>query len=221
MAFGALPYQLCRDSRSVEELATEAIAVSTNNDSTYIKGFGLVLGGWARAQRKLTDDGIAKMRLGLDALRAVDAVLMLAYFSSLLAEVYGQIGQASQGLQVLNEIDSSRDRYWVAELDRLRGELTLKQAGSARAREGEATAEECFRRALNTAHEQNAKSLELRAAVSLSRLLAAQGKRAEALTLMSEQYASFGEGFETQDLREARKLIAELEKHETSLRKRR
>jgi len=221
MAFVALPYQFCRDPASVEELATEAVAVSTNNDSTYIRGFGLVLGGWARAQRKLTDDGIAKMRLGLDALRAVDAVLMLAYFSSLLAEVYGQIGQASQGLQVLSEIDASRDRYWVAELDRLRGELTLKQAGAARTRDSEATAEECFRRALNTAHEQNAKSLELRAAISMSRLLAAQDKSAAALALLTETFALFEEGFETPDLREARRLIAELEKKETSLRKRR
>ena len=129
-SFGSLPYQLCRDAAAVEELTTEAVSVSTEHDMAFYRGIGVILGGWALTQRGAREEGIARMRLGLDAFRAADAVLMLSYFSAVLAEVYLEIGEASEGLRVLDAIDGIYDRYWVAELHRLRGELILKQQDS-------------------------------------------------------------------------------------------
>ena len=97
------------------------------------------------------------------------------------------------------------DRHWEAELHRRKGELLLMQQGQ---KVGEA--EECFRQALDIARRQQAKSLELRAAMSLSRLWQQQGKQEEAHQLLAEIYAWFTEGFDTADLKEAKFLLEEL-----------
>ena len=94
---------------------------------------------------------------------------------------------------------------YEAELCRLKGELLLQQATGS---DGEA--ETCFRQALDIARRQQAKSLELRAAVSLSRLWRYQGKRAEAYDLLAPIYSWFTEGFDTADLQEAKALLEEL-----------
>jgi tetratricopeptide (TPR) repeat protein len=216
-AFGSLPYQLCRDSAAVEKLTTEAVTVSTEHDMAFYRGIGVILGGWALTQRGVKEEGIARMRLGLDAFRAADAVLMLSYFSAVLAEVYLEIGQAGEGLRVLDAIDGIYDRYWVSEIHRLRGELILKQQEGAEAREAEAKAEECFRQAMATAREQNAKSLELRVAISTSRLRIRQGRCPEGLALMTETLGWFTEGFATPDLREAKRLLEDLRDREAPL----
>ncbi|MGC2491566.1 AAA family ATPase [Candidatus Binatus sp.] len=216
-SFGSLPYQLCRDAVAVQELTAEALAVSTEHDLAFYRVIGAILGGWALTQRGQRDEGIARMRLGLEAFRAADAVLMLAYFSSVLAEVYLEIGQASEGLRVLDTIDGTHDRYWVAELHRLRGELLLKQKDGRSAQEVEAKAEGCFRQALVTAREQQAKSLELRVAISMGRLWISAGRCPEGPALMSETLGWFTEGFATPDLREASLLLADLQRRDASL----
>lgn len=213
-AFVALPYQFCRDAKAVEELAAEAVALSTEHDLAYYRGIGVILGGWAMTQRGRREEGLARLRQGLDAFRATEAVFMIPYFSTLLAEVYGEIGQASEGLRVLDAIDATHDRYWVAELHRLRGELILKQQDTGDARDLEAKAEEYFQQALVTARERNAKSLELRAATSMSRLWIKQGRRPEARALMTETFGWFTEGFATPDLKEARLLLEDLQRRE-------
>ena len=158
------------------------------------------------------------LRQGLAALRpaSVDS-----YHLALLAEAYGNLQQPAEGLQMVAQalvmVDKTGERWWEAELYRLRGELLLQstvqdppstvgQMVSGRpapAREAEA----CFRQALEVARRQDAKSLELRAAMSLSRLWQRQGKRAEARTPLAEIYGWFTEGFDTADLQEARALL--------------
>jgi predicted ATPase len=127
----------------------------------------------------------------------------------LLAEAYGNMGQTDGGLSMLAEalaaVEHSEERWWEAELYRLKGELLL-----ARAAEHRAEAEACFHQALAVARQQQAKSLELRAATSLSRLWQQQGKRAEAYELLAPIYGWFTEGFDTADLQEAKALLAEL-----------
>jgi predicted ATPase len=122
------------------------------------------------------------------------------------AEVYGATGRAEDGLKVLAEAlavaDKTGVRSYAAELHRLRGVLLLTQSADNTA---EATA--CFHHALSIARGQQARSWELRAAVSLSRLWQQQGKRAEARALLAESYGWFTEGFETGDLREAKALL--------------
>ena len=210
-AFGAWPYQFCRDRKAVQELAREAVAVSTEHNSAFNRAIGIVLGGWVLAQQEQREDGIAQMCQGLEAFRAADAVVMLPYFSALLAEVYGEMGQASEGLRVLASVDDSHERYWVAELHRLKGELILKQTdGQALQYSKDADAEECFRQALNIARVQSAKSLELRAAMSMSRLRLRQGERTEARRVLAEIFEWFTEGFNTADLKEAKMLLEAL-----------
>jgi predicted ATPase len=119
------------------------------------------------------------------------------------------VGQIKEGLTVLDEaldmVDKTEERYWEAELHRCKGELLLmKQEHEV----GEA--EECFRKALEIARRQQAKSLELRAAISLSRLWQQQGKHEEAHPLLAKIYGWFTEGFDTADLREAKALLEEL-----------
>jgi predicted ATPase len=127
----------------------------------------------------------------------------------LLAQVYGKTGQIEKAFDVLERAlaraHQSGERWYEAELYRINGELLLNPSFSA-----EEPAEACFQKALKVSREQSAKSLELRAAMSLSRLWQRQGKKDEARQLLAEIYGWFTEGFETADLREARTLLEEL-----------
>jgi len=132
---------------------------------------------------------------------------MLPYFMYLLAEAYGRLGLASQGLSILAEaeaaIEGSGERWCEAEVQRLKGALMLSDSGIAHSQE----AESCFRRAIAIARVQNAKSLELRAAISLSRYLLKQGQSASAKDILIAVYNWFTEGFDTAHLREAKELL--------------
>ncbi len=208
--FGARTYQLSGNINAVEECAAETVAVASAHDLRFYRAIGVMFGGWALTRRGRIEEGIAQLQSGLDAFRATEAVLLLAYFSAMLAEAYGELGQASEGLRILEAIDVARDRYWEAELHRLRGELILKQQPDRDIGKLEGTAEECFRRAAAIARKQNAKSLELRAACSMSRLRMRQGKRSEAREVLAEIFEWFTEGFDTADLKEAKILLEEL-----------
>jgi predicted ATPase len=135
---------------------------------------------------------------------------MVPYFLGLLADAYCSAGQIEEGLKVLIEaqaaVSASEERFWEAELCRLKGELTLKRS---REPQDQAEAETCFLRALAIARDQSAKSLELRAAMSLHRLRQTQGRSADARQMLAEVYGRFTEGFDTADLKEAKMLIEE------------
>jgi predicted ATPase len=179
------------------------------------QGFGLrieqgrILRGWASAMLGDTTAGVAHIRQGLAASEGVGPGLYLPYFLSLLAEAFGQAGQPEAGLQALAEavtlVATTQTRWWEAELYRLKGEL-LRQLPSPDAHEAEA----CFQQALDVARGQQAKSLELRAVMSLSRLWQQQGKRGDARELLAAIYSWFTQGFDTPDLQEARALLGEL-----------
>jgi predicted ATPase len=149
------------------------------------------------------------MRQGLTTHQTTEGEIAWPYFLALLAEAYAGIGQAQEGLAVLAEAlaiaNKNGERFYEAELHRLRGDLLLNLCV-----DNQAEAEACFRQALEVAHWQSAKSLELRAVMSLSRLWQKQGKREEARKMLSEIYGWFTEGFNTADLKEAKKLIEEL-----------
>jgi predicted ATPase len=131
------------------------------------------------------------------------------YGLALLAKASAQVGQCEAGLSLLAEAlavaNDTGERRWDAELYRLQGEVLL-----ARSAEHDTEAETCFRQALDIARQQQAKSWELRAAMSLSRLWQRQGKRAAAHELLASIYDWFTEGFDTADLQEARTLLEEL-----------
>ena len=162
--------------------------------------------------RKEGVEGVEQMREGLAARRVTGIIEATeTYFLVLLADGYGRSEQPEEGLKILAEVlaavDQSGVRFYEAELYRLKGELLLAQAGKGQQLQ---EAEACFRQALAVARRQQAKWLELRAAISLSRLWQQQGKRAEAHQLLAPVYGWFTEGFDTADLQEAKALLEEL-----------
>ena len=176
------------------------------------RGFALwidwasILRGWARGEQEASAEAIAEMRKGLDAARATGAVLWTPYWLALLASVHGRLGQAQEGLvataEALTLVARTGERFWEAELQRLKGQLLL-QADPANQPEAEA----CFHRAIDIARLQKARSWELRAATSLARLWQGQGRPDDARELLSPHYDWFTEGFETADLKAAKALL--------------
>jgi predicted ATPase len=156
---------------------------------------------------------MSQIRQGLAAHATIGAGLAKSYYLALLAEAYGKAGQAKEGLATLAEartvMDTGGERFYEAELYRLKGELTL-QSSSQRLASRVKEAAACFQKAIDIARQQQAKSLELRAVMSLSRLWQQQGKQNEAHKLLAEIYGWFTEGFDTKDLQEAKALLDEL-----------
>jgi predicted ATPase len=149
------------------------------------------------------------MHQGLAAVLATGQTLARPRWLVLLAEAAGHVGQVEEGLRLLAEaltaFEASGQGDMLAEVHRLQGELLLRQAVPDAAQ-----AEACFQQALAIAHRQQAKSWELRAAMSLARLWQHQGKRADAHQLLAEVYGWFTEGFDTADLQEAKALLEAL-----------
>jgi predicted ATPase len=154
------------------------------------------------------EEGKTQIQQGLAAYRATGVTRDRPYHLALLAEASAEVGQTAEGLEALAEalatLAKSRVRWWEAELHRLRGELLLQHAVAP-----PEEAEACFQQALDIARRQQAKSLELRAATSLSRLWQRQGKRDAARQVLGEVYGWFTEGFNTADLQEAKALVEE------------
>lgn len=154
------------------------------------------------------EEGIAQLRQGAVVMQRAGFVLRLEQYAQ-LAEAHGRSGQTAMGLQVLAEALEARDHslecWYEAELHRLKGVMLLQDAAMLWN-----AAEACFHQALYTARRDHAKLLELRAAVSLSRLWQQQGKRDQAYTLLLEVYSWFTEGFDTQDLQEAKAQLEAL-----------
>ncbi len=168
-----------------------------------------ILRGWAVAEQHRNEEGIAQIQEGLAVYRATGAELWRPYFLCLLAEACRETGRLDDGLSALTEalatVDEHENRIFEPEMHRLKGELLLRQNNS-----NIAEAQSCCERAIEVARKQSAKSLELRATTSLGRLLAKQGRRDEAHTMLAEIYGWFTEDFDTANLKDAKALLDEL-----------
>ena len=208
LVFAAWLHQFRREPRAAREHAEAAIAICSEQGFPLFMSMGTILRGWALGQEGRGEKGVAQMRRGLADLRATGAGLWQPTFLSLIAEADGRIGQARRGLEVLGEamaiVDRNDERFYEAELHRLKGELLLSTPADP------SGAERCFRIALEIAGRQRAKSLELRAACSLARLCAREGRRSEAHDLVAPIYGSFSEGFGMPDHQEAKALLDQL-----------
>jgi predicted ATPase len=178
---------------------------------------GPIMRGWARAVQEHSPEGLVQIRQGLDAYRSTGAEFQRPHFLTLLAEASGLLGQPEGGLAALGEaltlMEQTGERYYEAELHRQRGKLLLLRAEKSRPAQGsreQHDAETCSQHALDVSRRQQAKSLELRAATSLSRLWQQQGKCIEARELLTPIYSWFTEGFDTVDLQEAKALLEAL-----------
>jgi TOMM system kinase/cyclase fusion protein len=209
LGWTALLHQFRREGQAVQEPADAVITLSSEHGFAVYLAWGTMLRGWTLAEEGQGGEGIVQMRQGLAAWRATGSEVFRPYYLALLAEACGKRGQGEEGLRMLAEalalVENTGERWWEAELHRLKGELLLKQTIP-----NEQQAEACFDQALDVARHQQAKSLELRAAMSLSRLWQRQGRRDEARKLLEPIYGWFTEGFDTADLQEAKALLEEL-----------
>jgi predicted ATPase len=209
LAHMAAFHQCRREAHAVQAQAEAAMTLSTEQGFPYWFAWGSIFRGWARAAQGQRAEGLTEMRQGLAAYRITESALDWPRCLALLAEVHGKAGQADEGLHILGEalatVATTGERFYEAELYRLQGELMM-----ARAVDQQPAAEACFQQALTVARQQEAKWLELRAAMSLVRLWQEQGQRTAAYDLLAPIYGWFTEGFDTVDLQEARALLEEL-----------
>jgi predicted ATPase len=205
------------------------MTLSEEHGSPYLLAWGTLLHGWALAEQGQWRAGIGQLQQGLAAHRATGGETLRPYFLALLAEAYGQSRQVDNGLAAITEaldlVNATGERFYEAEVYRIKGELTLQQErhrATGTGQQGIGTgarslmpdaqgeAEGCFLKAIAIAQKQQAKSLELRAVMSLARLWRQQGKKAEARHRLAEIYWWFTEGFDTKDLQDAKALIEKL-----------
>jgi predicted ATPase len=200
-------HQLRREAQATQAQAEAAIELSTRHGFAYWLATATILRGWALVEQGQTEAGLADLRQGLADVQTIGAMLLRPYFLALLSEAYEKIGQVDKGLVLLSEVlttvDRTKERHYEAELYRLKGQLLLQMNAKVEA-------EHHFRQAMRIAQNQQAKSLELRAVMSLSRLWQSQGKGVYARQVLAEIYEWFSEGFETTDLKAARTLLKEL-----------
>ena len=215
LIFAAGLHQLRREGHVAQQRAEAGMALAREQGFAPLLSAGIIRRGWALAEQGQIEEGLAQMHQGLAARRTTGAELAQPYFLALQAEVYGKIGQEEQALSLLTEalaaVHTTGERRLEAELYRLRGELTLKSKVPSPKPQVEKEAEECFHKAIEITRRQQAKSLELRAVMSLSRLWQQQGKTREAQQMLAEIHGWFTEGFDTKDLQEAKALLEELE----------
>jgi len=209
LGWAALLRQYRREVQATHEHAEATVTLCTEQGFPLTLAWGTILQGWARAEQEAGEAGMAQIAQGLAAYRTTGTEFFRPYFLALLAEAQRKVKRAEEGCRVLAEaltlVHTTGERYWEAELHRLRGELLLLQA-LPEAQQAAA----CFQQALDVARSQQAKSLELRAAMSLARLWQQQGKRAAAYALLAPIYGWFTEGFDTADLQEAKALLEAL-----------
>jgi predicted ATPase len=209
--------QLRRDTLATRAQADVEITVATAQNFALAQATGRIMSGWAIGVQDHSPEGLVQIRQGLAMYQLTGAEYQRPHYLTLLAEASGRLGQPEEGLAALDEaltvMEQTGEQYYEAELHRQRGELLLlREAQSHPAQGGRKPhdAEACFQQALDIARRQEAKSLELRAAMSLSRLWQQQGKRAEAYELLAPIYGWFTEGFDTADLQEAKALLEAL-----------
>ena len=205
LAVSAKLHRLRREHRLAKERAEASMELAREHGLARYLGTTLFFNDWSVAEAGQTEEEIAEISQGLVSMRQMDEPQLLAFLAERLAET----GKPDEGTKVLkNAFALSEGKglvYWDAELQRLKGVLLLSLS-----EENRSDAETCFRKAIEIARRQSAKSLELRAAVDLARLLRHQGQIAKALDLLAPIYNWFTEGFDTADLKDAKALLDEL-----------
>jgi predicted ATPase len=199
--------QFRRDARAAQATAESLIALAAEHGFTFWLAQALLDLGGALAEQGRNEEGLVKMMEGFAMLRAGGP---RPQYLCLRARACIETGRFAEGRSALNEAlvaaDEGAGRETAAEIHRLKGELLLRQSAS-----NAAEAQICFERAIEIARKQSAKSWELRATISLSRLLGKQGRRNEARAMLGEIYNWFTEGFDTADLIDAKALLDRLQ----------
>ena len=205
--FGAETNFHRRDPRMVVQIVEDWLPMVSVHGSAVGIANAMMLRGWALVISGQREEGFAELRDGLGRFRATGSKVYVSYRLGRAAEAFQNGGRTQESLALLSDAFQAIniDRWYEAELYRLRSELLLMQDAST-----VQEAECCLRTAIEIAREQSAKSWELRGTMSLARLLAKQGRRDEARAMLAEIYGWFTEGFDTADLKDARTLLDQL-----------
>ena len=206
LTWAATVRQNCREAHTTQEQAEALIALSTEQGLAIWVAYGTVLQGWALAQQGQWEEGIAQMRRGYAAWRATGAEVDVPYFLVLLAEAYGNVGQVDEGLELLAEarlVVDKGERYWEAELYRVKGELLLACSAGQHAE-----AEACLQSGPRRGPQPASKIVGITRRAEPQPPVAAPGQRPEARALLAPIYGWFTEGFDTADLQEAQAWLA-------------
>jgi predicted ATPase/class 3 adenylate cyclase len=208
--FHAAHIQLFRGNyQAVNTLGEEVVALAEEKGALLWKGSGVIDQGYVSALTGKASDAVQMITAGIGLWRATGATAWMPLYRLHLAKAYSELDQFDEAWRnirdAMSAIEDTKERWWEAEVNRTAGEITqLSPERDA------AKAEEYFERALAVARQQQAKSWELRAAMSLARLWRDQGKVSQARELLAPVYGWFTEGFDTRDLKEAKALLAEL-----------
>ncbi len=206
LSFAQWLHQFCHDVSRTRMTAERALTISTEQSFAFWIGWCRVLRGWTLAQHGQCDEAITEIREGIVDWRAQGSELGCHYYFALLAEACAKADRIDDALNALAEgqefADATGEAYWAPEIPRLKGKLLLRRDPAAHE-----DAEKCFQAAIELAQKQEAKSLELRATMSLGRLWAERGSASEAHSMLAKTYEWFSEGFDTRDLREAKELL--------------
>jgi predicted ATPase len=204
--FSSMLHHFRREAPESRALAEALVGIAAGQGLPTYRAVGSALRGWALAEEGHAEEGIAQIRQGLATWATSARFFWRINCLPLLAAAYGGGGKAQEGLAVLAEVlgtvEESGFRFCEPEMRRLQGELLLAHAPAE-----QADAESCFRQAIASSRRQGAKSWELRAIMSLSRLYHQRGKKEEARQMLAEICGWFTEGFDTLDLREAKALL--------------
>ena len=208
LAFASWAHLYCR-SAATNVLVDELITLADEKGSLYWKAVGMVLRGCGKALTSKSWDGVETIVAGITAFRSTGATMLTPMFSAHLATAYLEFGKFDDAWRCVEEamtaVAVTKERWLEAEVLRIAGEIVLTSA-----QQDAAKAQAYFERALTVARAQKAKSLELRAAMSMARLWRDQGMSNEARDLLAPVYGWFTEGFDTLDLKEAKALLDDL-----------
>jgi predicted ATPase len=201
---------LCGNYAPADALGDELVALAGQKATPFWKVIGMMLQGCLLALAGRAADAVQVITSGLTAYRSMGSTLHVPFFSSCLARAYADLGRFDDAWRCIDEattvVETTKEKWFNVEVHRTAGEIALEPPEPDAAK-----AEVYFERALAVARAQQAKSWELRAAMSMARLWRDQGKRDAAHDLLAPVYGWFTEGFDTRDLKEAKALLKELE----------
>jgi TOMM system kinase/cyclase fusion protein len=200
---------------ATQERADELLKLAAQYEFPIPLAVGMAHRGWALVEQGRKEEGIGEIRQGIESWRATGSTLFFQPFLlGMLAEALGKAGLPEEGLtsvtEALSIANATGERFWEAELYRLKGESILQCEDQASRSTTLAEAAESFRTAIDIAQRQAAKSLELRATISLSRLWRRQGKHVPARRMLAGICGWFTEGSDSHELEEARLLLQEV-----------
>ena len=200
---------LCGSYTVAKAQLDEVVARAEEKGYFFWKAQGIWQRGCLLVLTDKPSDAVQMITAGITALRSTGSTFGVPCNASYLARAYAELGQLDDAWGCVGEalvtMEKTKERFWEAEVHRVGGEIALKSPEPDAAK-----AEAYFERSLSVAREQQAKSWELRAAMSLARLWRDQGKVQQARELLAPVYGWFTEGFDTRDLKEAKALLQKL-----------